>query len=225
MRLQGLRGPASPQTLQRLVLSSPAAVPGQAPTAGLPAPGRTHIWVSGSGLRHTPRPRPAVSWMGDLGLCVVTLLRGHPGLPCQRRPPCLPGSVGRLRLRQTADHSPGAQGGREVKGGLLPSTLTACPEWGGGPSQPLSCAGRGGSRQRTTPAGAAGSPRRSDHPGPFPHPIASRKPRPGFPRPPLQASRLLPVTSHLSPLQASQFLPVSPSDVPSPQAAIHPCSK
>ena len=128
---------------------------------------RTHLGVRLGPQTHTP-PRPAVSWMGNLVLCILTLLRGHPGLPRQRQPPCPPGAVGRRHLRQTADYSPQAGGGREVKGGLLLSTLAACPEWGGGPSQPLSCAGRGGSRQRTTPAGAAESPWRSDHAGPFP---------------------------------------------------------
>lgn len=75
MRLQGLRVPAVPQTLHRLVLSCPAAVPGRAPTADLPAPGHAHIWVSGSGLRHTPRPAPPSPGWGTW-FCASSLSSG-----------------------------------------------------------------------------------------------------------------------------------------------------
>ena len=53
----------------------PAAVPGRAPTAGLPAPGHAHTWVSGSGLRHTPRPAPPSPGWGTW-FCASSLSSG-----------------------------------------------------------------------------------------------------------------------------------------------------
>ena len=58
----------------------PSRYPRARPTAGcghlVTHTSRCLAWAS-----DTPLPRPAVSWRGILGLCVLTLLRGHPGFP------------------------------------------------------------------------------------------------------------------------------------------------